>query len=91
MEPKRLRTTGLDEPVFRIYLLKLCTSLQEGIQATGTPEFGDRCLDNILSVHPLKRLRRFILTDGSSTTDETSETATTGKDDQEIYLAYYTV
>ena len=53
----------------------------EGIQATGTPYFGDGCLDKILSRNPLKKLRRFILTDGSSTTDENATSATTGKRD----------
>ena len=67
-------------------MMNLYCELQEGIQATGTPEFGDRCLDKILSVHPLKRLRRFILTDGSSTTDETAESATTGNDEQYRFL-----
>ena len=51
----------------------------EGIQATGTPYFGDGCLDNVLSRNPLKKLRRFILTDGSSTTDENAASMTTGK------------
>ena len=48
----------------------------EAIQATGSPRFGDRCLENILSRNPLKKLRRFILTDASSTNDENVTTVT---------------
>ena len=43
------------------YILKQATSL-ESLQVTGTPYLTDACVESILNMNPLSRLKRFVLT-----------------------------
>jgi hypothetical protein len=43
------------------YILKQATSL-ESLQVTGTPYLTDACVESILKMNPLSRLKRFVLT-----------------------------